>query len=60
LPVERVVLSSSAWANKNEHCARTHVNAFHSLVAKLEDALYASGHFLVFPLFILYNRNGKR
>jgi hypothetical protein len=39
--------------------ARTHVNAFYGLVAKLEDALYASGHFLVFPLFILPNVNAS-
>jgi hypothetical protein len=61
LPVEREVTEvRQPCANKNEHRARTHVDAFHSLVAKLEDALYASGHFLVFPLFILYNGNEKR
>lgn len=41
------------------HRERTHVDAFHGLVAKLEDVLYASGYFLVFPLFILYNGNGR-
>ena len=51
--------SSPARAHKVNIVARTHVNAFYGLVAKLEDALYASGHFLVFPLFILPNVNAS-
>jgi hypothetical protein len=35
------------------HRARTHINALHDLIAKLENALYASGHLLVFPFLIL-------
>jgi hypothetical protein len=33
--------------------SRTHINPFHDLALKLKNALYASCHFLVFPLFIL-------
>jgi hypothetical protein len=35
------------------HRARTHINALHDLISKLENALYASGHLLVFSLLIL-------
>jgi hypothetical protein len=35
------------------HCARTHIDPLHGLIANLENVLYASSHFLVFPLLIL-------
>ena len=47
---ERVFTASKS---RDECCARTHVDAFHSLVTKLENTLYSCGHFLVLPLFIL-------
>lgn len=33
--------------------ARTQVDPFRGLASKLKNALYAGGHFLVFPLLIL-------